>query len=71
MNGMIAKKWLPRRSHYVDKLKYVLAYRGDKFDCAKWRKYNRKTKTLFHKRRINENSLYVNPLGVKTSLMPF
>ncbi|GFZ38974.1 hypothetical protein BANORC5_10090 [Bacteroides nordii] len=71
MNRIIAKKWLPRKCHYKNKLKYELTYSGYIVDLLEQRKYNRKTKTLFHKRRINENSLYVNPLGVKTSLMPF
>lgn len=68
---MIAKKWLPRISHYKNKLKYELVYSGYRIDLLEQRNRLRKTKTLFHKRRINENSVYVNPLGVKTSLMPF
>lgn len=71
MKRMLAIKWLTRKCHYKNKLKYELIYSGYKVDLLEQRKYLRKTKTLFHKRRINENSLYVNPLGVKTSLMPF
>ena len=71
MNGMIAKKWLTRISHYKNKLKYELVYSGYRIDLLEQRNRLRKTKTLFHKMRINENSVYVNPLGVKTSLMPF
>lgn len=71
MKRMLAIKWLARKRHYKNKLKYELIYSGYRIDLLKQRDYLRKTKTLFYKMRINENSLYINPLGIKTPLMPF
>lgn len=71
MKKKIAIKWLTRKRHYKNKLKYELIYSGYRIDLLKQRIHLRKTKTLLYKKRINENSFYVNPLGVKTSLMPF
>lgn len=71
MKRITSRKWLSRKNHYKDKLKYELIYSGYKIDLLKERNYQRKSKTLLYKMRNNENSLYVNPLGIKTSLMPF
>lgn len=71
MKRITSHKWLFRKSHYKNKLKYELIYSGYKIDLLKERNYQRKSKTLLYKIQNNENSLYVNPLGVKTSLMPF
>lgn len=71
MKRMNAKKWLSRKRHYKNKLKYELIYSGYVIDLVIQRKHLRKTKTLLYRMEVNENSLYVNPLGVKTALMPF
>lgn len=71
MKIITSRKWLFRKNHYKDKLKYELIYSGYKIDLLTERNHQRKSKTLLYKMRNNENSLYVNPLGVKISLMPF
>lgn len=71
MKGITSRKWLFRNNHYKNKLKYELIYSGYKIDLLKERNHQRKSKTLLYKMRNNENCLYVNPLGVKISLMPF
>ena len=71
MNRINAKAWLPRKQHYKNKLKYELIYSGSRVDLVSQSKHLLKTKTLLYRMRVNENSLYVNSLGVKTALMPF
>lgn len=71
MNRTNAKAWIFRKQHYKNKLKYELIYSGYIVDLVSQRKHLRKTQTLLYKMGVNENSLYVNPLGVKTALMPF
>lgn len=71
MSRITTKKWLSRKDHYKNKLKYELIYNGNIFDLIAWRKHLRKTKTLLYRREVNKNSFVVNPLGVKTDKMPF
>lgn len=71
MEKITSHKWLFRKSHYKNKLKYELICTGYKIDLLKERYYQRKSKTLLFTIQKNENNLYVNTLGVKTSFMPF
>lgn len=71
MKRITLRKWLYRKRHYKNKLKYELICTGYKIDLLKERYYQRKSKTLLFTIQKNENSLYVNPLGVKASFMPF
>lgn len=71
MNEMNSKKRLSPKRHYKNKLKYELVYSGYVIDLVIERKYIRKTKNLLYRMEFNENRLYVNPLGVKTELIPF
>ena len=71
MKKLTYKQFFSHRNHYRNKLKYELIYGGNKFDLVSWRKHFRTTNTLYHRIETNRDSLFVNPLGVKTSLLPF
>ncbi|KDS13451.1 hypothetical protein M089_5731 [Bacteroides ovatus str. 3725 D9 iii] len=60
------ERQLNRELHYKFKLQYKLIHGSERLDIALYRKHLLRSKTLAGVMLVNENWLYVNPLGIKT-----
>lgn len=71
MDRITAKEWICRKIHYQNKLRYKLIAGGVIIDLVFHRKCCKKNNTLERQIAFNKGRIYVNPLGIMTTYLPF